>query len=134
MIDIESEEENSLEESILEKADHIGNIITGKEKITFDYSKFLPKKKLTKQYNADLKNKLQSSINKYKQIQLSRFIGLSLMLILAISIISVIIYLLYSLFTILMSAGILGIVGFGIFSLTLSICIVLIISLKYRTK
>lgn len=150
MIDIEPDDDETFEERLFEKADNIGDIVTGKKKYTkedFDQIKIYAQRLLNKGKRRNehgispvrVIKKSQSNplivfINKYKAMPLSRLVGLSIILIFAAVAISTAAYLLFSIMVKLMNSGIFGIIGFGILAFGLCMSTLLIFTLKFNRK
>lgn len=140
MINIDDEDLNdeTLEERVFEKADYIGEVLTGERKIQFK----LPDKKQTpKKIKPKKPSQLQlfiislkQSFKKYREMSLTRLLGMSIILIISISVLAIIGYLLYLLLTALLKFGIIGLVGFAIFMCATSLSIVLLIASRYTRK
>jgi len=140
MIDIDKDEieEETLEDKVFEKADYIGDVVTGVRKIKLK----LPQKVISTQQKKPKKpsqiklfiHDCKKSFSKYKNMSLSRLIGMSIILILSVSILAFVGYLLIFLLTSLLTFGVLGLVGFAIFMCALSGSIVLLIASRYTRK
>jgi hypothetical protein len=140
MIDIEEEdiEEETLEDRIFEKADYIGDILTGERKVKVKLpdknQKNLPHQRPKYSQFQLFINDFKKSLLKYKHMSLSRVIGMSIILILAISIMAIVGYLLFLLLTSLLKFGIAGLVGFTIFMCAVSGSVVLFVASRFTTK
>jgi hypothetical protein len=152
MIDIEPDDEETFEDRLFERADNIGDIVTGKRKYTkedFDQIKIYADRLLNKGKKRDehgispvrvikksppKPNPLIVFINKYKSMPLSRLIGLSIIILFAVITIVTAAYLMFSIMVRLMNSGILGIIGFGILAFGLCMSTLLFFTLKYNRK
>jgi hypothetical protein len=137
-IDDDDFEEETLEDRIFEKADYIGDILTGKRKIKLTLPKKPVKPKIIKSKKPSrisiIVNDFKLSINKYKTMPLSRLIGLGIILLLAILIVAIVAYLLLSLMTTLLQLGILGFIIFAIFICVLCSSGILLLASRYTRK
>lgn len=140
MINIDDEDltEETLEDQIFEKADYIGEVLTGERKIHFKIPKRIPKVQIkTIKHPSKFKmiiNDLKKSFTKYKEMSLARIIGISILIIASILFIAVIIYLLLILLTGLLKLGIFGFIIFLIAMCAILICGVLVLSARYNRK
>lgn len=141
MIDIEEEdiEEETLEDRVFEKADYIGDVLTGERKIKFklpEKERKLPQQKKPRKPSqfSLLISDFKHSFAKYKNMSLSRIIGISIILILSISVVALIGYILFTLLTTLIALGILGLIGFAIFMCALSGSAVFLLASRYSRK
>jgi len=137
-IDDDDLEEETLEDQIFEKADYIGEVLTGERKIHLKMPKRIPKvhvKTIKKPSKFKmLINDLKKSFTKYKNMSLARLIGMSILIIASISIIAGIIYVLLLLLTGLLKFGLFGFLIFLIAMCTILVTIVLIIASRYTQK
>jgi hypothetical protein len=134
-IDDDDYDEETLEERIFDKADFIGEIVTGERKIKLSLPKLPSKPKRKKPSKiAKIINNFKISFNKYKNMSLKRFIGIGILLVSAIICISIVVYLLLSLMTELLKLGIMGFAIFSIFICTLCACGILLLASRYTRK
>lgn len=137
-IDDKDLDDETLEEKVFEKADYIGEVLTGERKIKFELpkrqqqvKKIKPKKPSQLQiFITDLKH----SFKKYREMSLARLLGMSIIFILSISTLAVVGYLLYLLLKSLLRLGVIGLVGFAIFMCAASLSITLLIASRYTRK
>lgn len=137
-IDDEDFDEETLEDKIFEKADYIGEVLTGERKIKLALPKRQVKPKVVKPKKPSIIsiiiNDFKLSINKYKTMSLPRLIGLGALLLLSILIVAIIAYLILSLMTALLQLGILGFIIFSIFMCTLCASGILLLASRYTRK
>lgn len=138
-IDDEDLEEETLEDKVFEKADYIGEVLTGERKIHLT----LPKKKIkvkiqTKPVKpSQIKLFIESckkSYRKYREMSLARLIGMCILIILSISLIAVICYLLTLLLTGLLKLGMIGYIIFLVAMCAIMITGVLLLVSRYNRK
>lgn len=145
MIDVESDDDETFEDKLFEKADHIGDIVTGKKKYTKDdidrikiyTQRLLNKDKRSgkiKPKNPPKPNPVSIFIKKYKSMPKSRLVGLIVIVIFALVTILAAGYLLFSIMMSLMNAGIFGIIGFGILAFGVCMSALLVFSLRFNRK
>jgi hypothetical protein len=141
MIDIDDEEieEETLEDRVFEKADYIGEVLTGERKVKLSLPEKERKIQKPKSPRKPSQFKLfiedfKKSFSKYKNMSLARLIGMSIILILSISVVAFIGYLLFILLATLITFGILGLIGFAIFMCALSGSAVLLLASRYSRK
>lgn len=137
-IDDDDLEEETLEDMVFDKADYIGEVLTGERKIHFTLPKRAPKIKV-KSIKSPSKIKImltnfKTSLSKYKNMSLARIIGMSILLIAIISIIAIIIYILLLLLSSLLKFGFIGFVIFIISLCAILVSIVLTLSTIYAHK
>jgi len=136
-IDEEDLEEETLEDRVFEKADYIGEVLTGERKIHFKLperkQKPKPKPKRSSRFTIFVNN-FRRSLLKYKEMSLARLIGLSILLILSITVIAVIGYLLLLLLAGLLKLGLIGLIGFSFLMCALSVSTILIIASRYSRQ
>lgn len=136
-IDDEDFDDETLEERVFEKADYIGEILTGERKIHFRLPERAIKTKLKPKHPSKFTifiNNFKKSFTKYKEMPLARLIGLSILIILSITVISIVIYLLVLLLTGLLKLGVVGLIGFSVIMCALSVTCVLILASRYNRK
>lgn len=141
MIDIDENEieEETLENKVFEKADYIGDILTGERKIKLSLPERKQRESKPKKPRKPSQLKLfiedfKQSFSKYKNMSLSRLIGMSIILILSVSFVAFIGYLLFTLLTTLITFGILGLIGFAIFMCAVSGSAVILLASRYSRK
>jgi|GEM_PF-4430829 len=142
MFNIEEEdlEEESLEDKVFEKADYIGEVLTGERKIHL----VLPKKENLK---IKIKTKpvkpsrlklfiesCKKSYKKYREMSLARLIGMCILALLSITVIAVICYLLTLLLTGLLKLGMIGYIIFLAAMCAIMITGVLLLVSRYNRK
>lgn len=137
-IDDEDLEEETLEDQIFEKADYIGEVLTGERKIHFKIPERIPKVHVkTIKHPSKFKmiiTDLKKSFTKYKEMSLARIIGISILVITSILFIVFIVYLLLLLLTGLLKLGIFGFIVFLIAMCAILVCGVLLLSARYNRK
>jgi hypothetical protein len=137
MINIDEEDlnEETLEDRVFEKADYIGEVLTGERKIHFKLPAHVQHIKIRKTPEPSkvkvFINNIKKSLSKYRDMPLSRLIGLSILLILSISIVAFIGYLLLVLLTGLLKLGVIGLIGFSMIMCALSVSGVLLLASRY---
>ena len=136
-IDDKDLDDETLEDKVFEKADYIGEVLTGERKISFA----LPKRQAPKKVKPKKPSQLQlfiisfkHSLKKYREMSLSRILGMSIIFILSISILAFVVFLLYLLLKSLLRLGIIGLIGFAIFMCAASLSITLLIASRYTQK
>lgn len=140
MINIEEEDfdEETLEDRVFEKADYIGEILTGERKIHFKLPTRTQHIKIRKTPQPSaikiFINNIKKSISKYREMSLTRLIGMSILIILSISIIAFVGYLLLLLLTGLLKLGVIGLIGFSMIMCALSVSGVLILASRYARR
>jgi hypothetical protein len=137
-IDDEDLDEETLEDKVFEKADYIGEVITGERKIKFALPKRDIKIKIVKPkkpsiFKTTISN-FKKSFNKYKNMPLHRLIGLSIILILAITCVAIVGYLVMGLMVNLLKYGVIGFAIFSVFICALSACGILLLASRYTRK
>jgi hypothetical protein len=137
-IDDEDFDEETLEDKVFEKADFIGEILIGERKIKLALPSGSSKPKPVKPKKPSLFTKIinnyKSSFKKYKDMPLSRLLGLGILLLVAIFCISIVAYLLLLLMTELLKLGIMGFAIFAIFICAMCACGILLIAARYTRK
>jgi len=134
-IDDEDFDDETFGERLFEKADYIGEIVTGKRKIHLAIPKKDQIQKKSKPSNLAIfiKN-IKKSLAKYKNMSLPRIIGLIIILLLSICIIAFVGYLLFLLLTSLVKLGVIGLIGFSIFMCAISVSGILLLASRYTQK
>lgn len=134
-IDDDDLDEETFEDRIYDKADAIGEILTGERKIKFK----MPKKEVKPIIKIKKPSKvktffgnLKESLIKYRKMSLSRIIGLGILFLLTTFIISIVVFLLLTLMTSLLSLGLIGFIIFIICICSLCISSILILVLKFK--
>lgn len=137
-IDEEDLEEETLEEKVFEKADYIGEVLTGERKVHFKIPERTPNVKLkTIKRPSHIKKLIsgfKSSFNKYKEMSLKRLIGMSVIIILSISTFALVIYLLLLLLSGLLKFGLFGFIIFLIAMCAIIVCGIVILISRYTHK
>jgi hypothetical protein len=137
-IDDKDLDDETLEEKVFEKADYIGEVLTGERKIKFALPQRKQQiKKIKPKKPSQLKlfiTSLKHSFKKYREMSLARLLGMSIIFILSISTLSIVGYLLYLLLKSLLRLGIIGLIGFAIFMCASSLSMVLLIASRYTRK
>jgi uncharacterized membrane protein len=138
-IDDEDLDEETLEERVFEKADYIGEVLTGERKIHFrlpkraQKNKTVPKPVKPSKFTIFITN-FKKFLSKYKNMPVTRIIGLIIILIISISVVVTTCYLLLLLLTGLLKLGVIGLVGFSIVMCALSVSGVLLWAARYTRK
>lgn len=137
-IDDEDLDEETLEDKVFEKADYIGEVITGERKIKLALPKREVKAKIIKskkpsRFTTIISN-YKKSFEKYRNMPLHRIIGLSIILLLAITCVTIVGYLIMSLMVSLLKYGVIGFAIFAIFICALSACGILLLASRYTRK
>jgi hypothetical protein len=137
-IDDEDLEEESLEDQVFEKADYIGEVLTGERKIQFKLPERAPKVKVKSiKRPSTIKtmiNNFKKSFKKYKEMSLSRLIGITILILITISIFAFVIYLLLLLLAGLLKLGIFGFIIFLVAMCAILVCGVLLLTARYNRK
>jgi hypothetical protein len=137
-IDEEDLEEETLEDQVFEKADYIGEVLTGERKIHFKLPERAPKVKV-KSIKQPSKVKIiianfKKSFSKYKEMSLARIIGMSVLVLTTISIFAFVIYILLLLLTGLLKFGLMGFIIFLVAMCAILVCGVLLLTSRYNHK
>jgi hypothetical protein len=136
-IDDEDLEEETLGDKVLEKADYIGELLTGERKLHFKLpdhgQKTIQKPKKPSKFTVFITN-FKKYLAKYRNMPITRIIGLSIILILSISLVAITGYLLLLLLAGLLKLGIIGIVGFSIVMCALSVSGILLLASRYTRR
>ena len=137
-IDDEDLEEETLEDQIFEKADYIGEVLTGERKIHFKMPERIPKVQV-KTIKRPSKFKMivtdfKKSFTKYKEMSLARITGISILALATISFIAFITYLLLLLLTGLLKFGLFGFIIFLVAMCAILVCGILLLSARYNRK
>ena len=137
-IDDEDLEEETLEDQIFDKADYIGEVLTGERKIHFKIPERIPKVHV-KTIKRPSKFKmiitdLKKSFTKYKEMSLARIIGISILVLISVSIIAIIVYLLLLLLTGLLKFGLFGFIIFLVAMCAILVCGILLLLTRYSRK
>jgi len=137
-IDEEDLEEETLEDQIFEKADYIGEVLTGERKIHFKIPKRVPKVQVkTIKRPSKLKmiiTDFKKSFTKYKEMTLARIIGISILILISVSLMAFIVYLLLLLLTGLLKFGLFGFIIFLVAMCAILVCGILLLSARYNRK
>jgi len=137
-IDDEDFDEETLEDKVFEKADYIGEVLTGERKIKFALPKREIKAKIVKPKKpsrfATIISNYKKSFEKYRNMPLHRIIGLSIILILAITCVAIVGYLIMKLMISLLRYGTIGFAIFAVFICALSACGILLLASRYTRK
>lgn len=137
-IDDEDLDEETLEEKVFEKADYIGEVLTGERKIHFKLPKREQKGTVQKPKKPSkittFINNFKKFITKYRNMPITRIIGLIIILIISILVVVTTCYLLLLLLTGLLKLGVIGLVGFSIVMCALSVSGVLLWAARYTRK
>jgi hypothetical protein len=136
-IDDEDLDDETLEERIFEKADYIGEVLTGERKIklyTPKPKKSQPKKPKKPSFIHKFIIDMRKSITKYREMSIARIIGITILLLTAIICITSIAYLLFMLLSKLLTFGILGLVFFAIIMCAISMSGMLLLSSRFTRK
>lgn len=137
-IDDDDLEEETLGDRVLEKADYIGEVLTGERKLHFKLSgrkqkNNIQKPKKPSKFTIFIAN-FKKSLTKYRNMPITRIIGLSIILIISISLVAITCYLLLLLLTGLLKLGVIGLVGFSIVMWALTISGILLLASRYTRR
>lgn len=139
MINIDDDDlDETLGDKVFEKADYIGEVLTGERKIQFKIPEYTPRIKvqtikkpsIIKMFIMDFKK----SIMKYKEMSLARLLGISILTIISVSVIATVLYLLLLLLRGLLKLGLFGFIIFLIAMCAILVSGVLLISTRYSRK
>jgi len=137
-IDEEDLDEETLEDRVFEKADYIGEVLTGERKIHFKLparTQHIKIRKMPQPSKINIFiNNIKKSVSKYREMSLTRLIGMSILVMLSISAIAFVGYLLLLLLTGLLKLGVIGLIGFSMILCALCVSGVLILASRYTRR